>query len=102
MRKVTERSVNALIAMRSYREGNTEVVVTYTEEGDPKESILLLHGNKIATKRGDSFFITNAGWQTNTTKERLNAIPGVSIQQKNWNWYLNGEEWDGSLIEIKS
>jgi hypothetical protein len=45
--------------------------------------------------------VTNAGWFSNTTKERLNAIDGVSVYQKDWNWYLNGEQWNGKLIDVK-
>lgn len=44
--------------------------------------------------------ITNAGWATNTTKERLNGIPGVSISQRKGIWYLNGKEWGGKFIKI--
>jgi hypothetical protein len=44
--------------------------------------------------------ISNAGWASNTTKERLNGIPGVHIKQKNWTWYLNGQEWDGGWKRI--
>lgn len=35
------------------------------------------------------------GWATPPTKERLNALDGVSIQQKKGKWYLNGVEWSG-------
>ena len=44
--------------------------------------------------------ITNCGWETATTKERLNALPNVRIQQKKGIWYLNDVEWDGKLIDV--
>jgi hypothetical protein len=44
--------------------------------------------------------ITNAGWRSNTTKERLNGLPNVSIQQKKGDWYLNGEVWNGQSTEV--
>jgi hypothetical protein len=62
-----------------------------------------LHGNAIAYRYNDpeqTLSITNCGWQTNTTKERLNSIPGVNIYQKAGIWFLNGEEWDGELIDV--
>jgi hypothetical protein len=60
-----------------------------------------LHGNLIAKIDADgTLAITNAGWFTNTTKERLNGIPGVSICQKKGDWYLNGRKWDGGWITI--
>jgi len=45
--------------------------------------------------------ITNAGWKSNVTKDRLNALPnGVSINQVRGEWFLNGNPWDGSWIKI--
>jgi hypothetical protein len=61
---------------------------------------LFLHGNKIAEKRSDGLYVSNAGWQSNTTKERLNALPNVSIQQKKGIWHLNGEMWAGNWIKV--
>lgn len=63
---------------------------------------MYLHRNLIAEKnfQNGEIAITNAGWNTDTTKERLNGIPGVSITQKNWKWYLNGEEWGGNLAIV--
>lgn len=60
-----------------------------------------LHGNLIAKiENGSSLWITNCGWFSNTTKERLNSLYGVSIVQKSGIWYLNGEKWDGNWIQI--
>ena len=98
MRKITRESVNAFMNAQPFNRQNMQVEVL------PNVTILKLHGNKIAYRYNDSqrtLSITNAGWQSNTTKERLNAIDGVSINQKNWIWYLNGKEWDGNLIDIK-
>jgi hypothetical protein len=70
----------------------------------PNFTILKLHGNRIAYRYNDpekTLSISNCGWFSNTTKERLNAIPGVSIHQKNWEWYLNGEKWNGNIIDVK-
>ena len=64
-------------------------------------TLLKLHGNTIAILNElNELFITNCGWFTNTTKERLNALPNVCIYQKNWIWYLNGKEWNGKLTQI--
>jgi len=48
----------------------------------------------------NGLFISDGGWQTVTTKERLNGFPNVHIYQKNFQWFLNGEEWDGSRIKV--
>ena len=84
---------------RPFKKQNMEVEVL------PNVTILKLHGNRIAFRYNDperTLSISNCGWFSNTTKERLNAIPGVSINQKNWEWYLNGEKWSGNLIDVKS
>lgn len=64
--------------------------------------MLYLHNNRIAERNLETgeIKITNAGWQSNTTKERLNGIPGVSIVQRKGVWFLNGKEWDGSWIQV--
>jgi len=98
MRKVTASAIQSFNNNESRAHGsNTR---TYFDK-DTKTTYLFLHENLIAKKENGKLFITNAGWQSNTTKERLNAIDGVSIYQKNWVWYLNDKAWDGSLIEIK-
>lgn len=63
---------------------------------------LHLHGNHIAkrTVGSNDIQITNAGWFSTTTKERLNGLPGVSVCQRKGVWFLNGKEWDGSWITV--
>lgn len=61
---------------------------------------LWLFNNKIAEHREDGMYITNAGWKSRTTKERLNGLPNVSISQKKGEWYLNGNLWDGGWIKV--
>ena len=52
---------------------------------------LYLHGNKIADHLNGKTIISLAGWNSHTTKERLNNLRGVSIHQKDFQLYLNGE-----------
>lgn len=105
MRKITQQAIENFINGTNFKQGNTEVKVIAYEKGKPCFIEMYLHGNKIAerhtNKRIEKIKITNSGWFSNTTKERLNAIPGVSIQQKKGVWYLNGSEWNGKLIDIK-
>ena len=100
MRKITQQAVEAFEARRSFKSGNTKVRVL-PQNGDGSLVLLELHGNVIA--RHESWngrtFITNSGWATRTTQERLNGLRDVSISQKNWDWYLNGKLWDGSWID---
>tara|TARA_R100000951_G_scaffold29042_1_gene24881 strand:- start:387 stop:683 length:297 start_codon:yes stop_codon:yes gene_type:complete len=97
MRKITEESVDAFMNARKFKKSNMEIQVL------PNVTVMRLHGNPIAFRYNDperTLSITDAGWSSNTTKERLNGIPNVSIQQKNWEWYLNGEKWNGCMIDV--
>lgn len=64
------------------------------------EGNLYLHGNHIARDAGEHTAITNKGWFTLTTKDRLNALQNVSIFQRRGQWYLNNVEWDGSWVLV--
>lgn len=97
MRKITKDAINAFNQNTSFKADNTEVIAN--------GAIVSLHlfGNLIAEKNTDkgTLKITNAGWETNTTKERLNGLPNVSIGQQKGKWFLNGNLWDGKWIEVK-
>jgi hypothetical protein len=92
MRKITSESKKALESGKYYKNTNTEVM----------GGKLFLFGNLIARKDQDGLEITNAGWFSATTRERLNALEGVHIQQKAGIWFLNGVQWDGRWIKINT
>ena len=65
-------------------------------------SFVRLHGNLIAEVGEDFIKLFDGGWQSNTTKSRLNAIlsehgiAGEGVFQKNFEWFIrlwNGEEF---------
>jgi hypothetical protein len=85
----------AIIGKIDWKSANTEVVNT-----DGISSVFL-HGNKIA-EIGDNFLrLFDGGWQSNTTKSRLNAIlrvhgmEGEGIFQKQWQWFVNLQTSNG-------
>lgn len=98
MRKITHDAVTAFKNGYKFKSGNTEV----NSHG------YFLHGNKIAEytslfiDSNKDINITNAGWFTTTTKERLNGLPNVHIVQKKGVWYLNGVEWSGAWVTVKN
>jgi len=94
MRKITKLAIDAFLNDRPFNGDNTQVIV------HDNGTELILHSNCIANKQNGKLQITAAGWKTNTTKERLNALPGVNIQQINFEWFLNGKLWDGKPIDI--
>lgn len=100
MRKITAEAVHHFLAGREWRNANTAVEVREYQNAPGKWVILLLHGNPIARYRlGDasllSLRVCDGGWQTRTTADRLNGLPGVRVHQKAGRWYLNGDPWDG-------
>lgn len=100
-RKITEESVNAFMEGRNFKKQNMEVEVWHCI-GNKHYVIMYLHWNAIARREmGDTLVIeiTDAGWATVTTKERLNWLPRVSISQKKWVWYLNGKELTNEYYE---
>ena len=86
------------MSAEKFKKGNMQVEVL------ANVSVLKLHNNPIAYKYNDpqgTISIQTCGWFSNTTKERLNAIPKVRIKQKDGVWYLNDEQWNGELIDLK-
>ena len=96
MRKITGEAIDAFLDRKPFKKSNMKVHLDYGNVWKLK-----LHGNTIATiDEMNMLSISNAGWMSNTTKERLNGIPHVHIKQKNWNWYLNGVEWNGQWTRV--
>jgi hypothetical protein len=99
MRKVSKEIASAFIAGKRKTMGNTHT--------DGKT--LWLHGNAIA-RRNDKggIEISSAGWETVTTKERLNTVlyylNAGYVQQKNWQWFVGGKLWSNTWewIEVYS
>jgi len=91
MRKIEQQMNNAISNNQNWQSGNTSV--HFNEEENL--SIVRLHGNKIA-EVGDTFIrLFDGGWQTNTTKSRLNAIlsehgdDGDRVFQKAYDWFVS-------------
>ena len=89
MRKIESQMVAAINSNKNWKSGNTEV-----RTDDANISRVFLHGNHIATVTDDDMMIMDGGWQSNTTKSRLNAlcdafcIAGEGVFQSNFAWYV--------------
>ena len=99
MRKVEQQMNEAILYRKDFFKGNTSVENYITETG-AREAVVKLHGNHIATV-GDTLQICDAGWQTVTTKSRLNALcnefaEGCYVFQKNFDWFLG--DADGNVL----
>ena len=91
MRKIEALMNDAIANNKDWQLKNTSV--SYNEETG--ESIVRLHGNKIAVIGEDFLQIFDGGWQSVTTKSRLNALierfcNGVTdgVFQKNYQWFI--------------
>lgn len=104
MRKIESDMVAAIRSRQNYRNSNTVV-----DQADPENGYgeVRLFGNRIARFNYISGIIEfeDAGYRTETTKSRLNALigaftkPGQGIYQRDFDWYWqDGQEWDGSAL----
>ena len=92
MRKIEREMQQAICNLsngQTWRKSNTEVAKN--SEGDTS---VYLHGNRIAfvSQFGD-ITLSSCGWDTPTTKSRLNAIldtflHGFHVWQRNFTWYI--------------
>ena len=98
MRKI-EQQMNAAISNGiNWQSANTAV----TFDSETETSTVYLHGNKIAEGGDFGVRLWDGGYQSTTTKSRLNAIlsehafAGESVFQKNYQWFIrlyNGTEF---------
>jgi hypothetical protein len=96
MRVITEEAINAFYNKKRFKKNNTEVYVgEFT-------TMLILFTHTIAYlhHNNNDLEITTAGYNTATTRDRLNGIPGVHVTSRKGQLRLNGSEWDGKLIKI--
>jgi len=91
MRKIEQQMNNAISNNLNWQSANTSV----TYDPETNESTVRLHGNTIAVV-GDNFVqIFDGGYQSKTTKSRLNAIlkehgiAGECVFQKNFKWFVH-------------
>tara|TARA_B100000925_G_scaffold291766_1_gene281303 strand:- start:1312 stop:1632 length:321 start_codon:yes stop_codon:yes gene_type:complete len=91
MRKIESQMNNAIRCNRDFSNSNT--MVTH-EDGN---AFVYLHGNHIATVADNgALTIYDGGWQSNTTKSRLNALINEfcngytdGVFQKNFEWFIS-------------
>ena len=96
MRKIESQMNAAISESKDWKNANTEVL---NVDGI---SYVYLHGNLIAEVDNNGIKLFDGGWQSNTTKSRLNAIlsehgiAGEGVFQKNFQWFIrlyNGTEF---------
>ena len=96
MRKIEQQMINAIKSETDWKSGNTKVVNFFNDGDKCVVSSVFLHGNKIAEVTDTDMTIFDGGWQTNTTKSRLNALINEfcnavtdGVFQKNYQWFVS-------------
>ena len=92
MRKIETEMNNAVRNKIARSKANTCTTFDSTIEN----CFVYLHGNHIATYNyaNKELSLFDGGWQSNTTKSRLNALcyelaTGFLVFQKNWIWFVS-------------
>ena len=106
MRKIESQMNRAIRTKSDWSSSNTQV--SYNDFTNCSQ--VRLHGHLIAhfDHNLKALKIDSCGWQSVTTKSRLNAILdevkyGAKVFQKNWDWFVsfNGQTtsfWDGMIL----
>jgi hypothetical protein len=106
MRKIERLMLEAIEQRKDWKLANTEVQCVYFPS--PQHTIdrinVRLHGHTIATITPDKVEVCDCGWQTPTTKSRLNIILHTlckgGVYQSSNKWYgvaENAEPWEIEL-----
>ena len=117
MRKIEKAMNDAIRAGRSWGQANTQIIVSDVQNDlgadlpEQKRIRVYLHGHMIADIFRSDVLVTvrfdHCGWQTVTTKSRINAIAqelGVlGVYQRNHVWrFDDGQEFDIARIQLRS
>ena len=104
MRLIEREMNNAVKNKIAWSKANT----CTTFDSAIENCFIYLHGNHIATLDTATHALTikDGGWQSVTTKSRLNALldefaPSMGIFQKDWVWYLS-DRLTGSVVPFIS
>ena len=81
MKKISIDSARAFLNNKPFNRQNMSV----------SDGVMRLHGNAIAWSEENKLILSDCGWPTVTTKDRLNAILELLskgfIFQKHFNWF---------------
>lgn len=88
MKRIEEKMLTAIRCGYDWQENNTSV-----KHVDGEKVRIRLHGNLIAERDNvHGWRYSLCGWNTLTTRSRLNAL-GCNVVQRNFTPYRNGVEW---------
>ena len=95
MRKIERQMCDAIRNTTDWKSDNTRVTNFYNDNKELVVTSVFLHDNLIAEVTDNDVTIYDGGWQSVTTKSRLNAIcdefciAGEGVFQRNFKWYVH-------------
>tara|TARA_B100001778_G_scaffold326224_1_gene322624 strand:- start:10474 stop:10785 length:312 start_codon:yes stop_codon:yes gene_type:complete len=90
MRKIESNMCRAVANRNNWANSNTQVTIS----AETNDANVYLHGNHIATVSNNEITLFDGGWQSVTTKSRLNALLetftglGRGLYQRNYEWFV--------------
>ncbi len=101
MRRIEQAMCRAMERGENFKRDNTTVAQGVTVDDVPYADVYL-HGNRIASHfpTHKELYLRDAGWQSRTTKSRLNALleffvsPSTKIVQRDWVWHVTDKYGD--------
>ena len=109
MRQIEKQMLLAIYNKKNWKSANTEVICTDFQHTDEpiERCTVLLHGSPVAVVTPTHVTICDCGYQTPTTKSRINAVlrefcPGARVNQSAHKWYLSAQDDQPRLMESQS
>ena len=90
MRKIESNMCRAVANRNNWANSNTQVTIS----AETNDANVYLHGIHIATVSNNEITLFDGGWQSVTTKSRLNALLetftglGRGLYQRNYEWFV--------------
>ena len=103
MRKIETNMCRAVANRNNWANANTQVTIS----AETNDANVYLHGNHIATVSNNEITLFDGGWQSVTTKSRLNALLetftglGRGLYQRNYEWFVqsnNNPFYNGKTV----
>jgi len=93
----TYEQLHELAQTRKRKLGNNTYLVVRDDNGYG----IRLHNTEVVIHYKDRIVLNSGGWQTVTTKARMNEYTNLNICQKDFQWFVDGIPFqDNMIIEV--
>ena len=97
---MTHREATKLVHGSTNRMQRKVANNTYARIEQNGDVVFRLHSTDIVTIHPDNTAtLKNGGWNSSTTKERINRYSPIGVYQKNWEWFLtDGRQFQEGML----